>query len=343
MSETLECPECHAAIAPDDFLCENCSLLLNPQLASGEYVITEPSIVRALMSPPMRTSSREIPSVGSTAHDLATVRFAIPIDDDEVPYLKAGMDLAIRPLHPFEAYVASFIDGTQSVSALAEATRLPAIEIKVVLKALIERGMVELHHQPAPRPPEDALPLIEGSELLDEAPEAEEPHRTAPPPPPPEALRSEPPPPARNPFASSTARIATPRPWKAAQPAGVVGADTPASPAPPPGRERSEDLLQRVIRFEREGQVDRALELLKRELARTAAAAPLYNKLALILVNQRKDFSQAAELLERAVELEPRNPVYQQNLLTVVEIAASSPGGRKEPKRGLFSRLTGRS
>ncbi|HLL03447.1 MAG TPA: tetratricopeptide repeat protein [Myxococcaceae bacterium] len=332
MSETLECPECHAAVAPDDFLCENCSLLLNPQLASGEYVITEPSIVRALMSPPMRTSSREMPAaaMGSTVHDSVTVRFAIPIDDDEVPYLKAGMDVARRPLHPFEAYVASFIDGTQSVSALAEATRLPAIEIKVVLKALIERGMVELHHQPAPRPPEDALPLLEGSEFLEEEPEAEEAQSTAPPPPPPEALRSEPPP-ARNPFASAKARIATPRPLRAVQ-----------APGSQPAAEHSEDLLQRVVRFEREGQVDRAIELLKRGLAQTSAPAPLYNKLALILVNQRKDFSQAAELLERAVELEPHNPVYQQNLLKVVGIAASSPGGRKEPKRGLFSRLTRR-
>lgn len=333
MSETLECPECHAAVAPDDFLCENCSLLLNPQLASGEYVITEPSIVRALMSPPTRTSSREVPvaAAGPTVHDSETEVFAIPIEDDEVPYLKAGMDVARRPLHPFEAYVASFIDGTQSVAALAEATRLPAIEIKVVLEALLERGMVELHHQPAPRPPEDALPLLEGSEFLEEEPETPEVQPTTPPPPPPEALRSEPPP-ARNPFASSKARIATPRPLKAVQ-----------APASQPAAEHLDDLLQRVVRFEREGQVDRAIELLKRGLAQTSTPAPLYNKLALILVDQRKDFSQAAELLERAVELEPHNPVYQQNLLKVVDIAASSPGGRKEPKRGLFSRLTGRS
>ena len=197
MAENLECPECHAPVAPDDFQCESCELLLNPQLASGEYVISEPSIVRALMSPPMRTSSREIPAAGEglTSHDSKTVRFAIPIDDDEVPYLTANMDIALRPLRPFEAYVASFIDGTQSVSALAEASKLPRIEIKVVLKALIERGLVELHRQPAPRPPEDSLPLIEGSELLEEAPPIVAGRSTEPPPPPPEALRTEPRPP----------------------------------------------------------------------------------------------------------------------------------------------------
>jgi hypothetical protein len=343
MSEELECPECHAPIAPDDFLCESCQLLLNPQLASGEYVISEPSIVRALMSPPTRTSSREIPAVsaGTSAHDLETVRFGVPIGDDEVPYLTAGIDIALRPLHPFEAYVASFIDGTQSVAALAQATKLPVIEIKVVLKGLIERRMVELHHQPASRPPEDDLPLIEGTEFLEEA---------EPPPPPPEARRAEPPLPriplSFPPTPPPVKPLTVPQVPPAARPAQRSGStvsrplDPPAAPQPPA---RSEDFLQRAVRFEREGQVDRAIELLKKGLAQVTAPAPLYNKLALILVDQRKDFTQAAELLERAVELEPQNPVFQQNLRLVVGLAASAPPSRKEPKRGLLSRITGRS
>ncbi len=345
MAENLECPECHAPVAPDDFLCENCQLLLNPALASGEYVISEPSIVRALISPPMRTSSREIPAAGEelSIHDVKTVRFAIPIEDQEVPYLTANMDIALRPLRPFEAYVASFIDGTQSVAALAEDSKLPTIEIKVVLKALIDRGMVELHHQPAPRPPEDALPLLEGADFLEEPPIVVGPQSSAPPPPPPEALRVEPPPPripvtlppappASRPTASRSVPTPVPMIPPLTPPAPSKPAARPTSPSVP---ERTEDLLQRVVRFEREGQVDRAIELLKRGLAKVSAPAPLYNKLALILVNQRKDFTQAAELLERAVELEPHNPVYQQNLSKVM--------GIKEPKRGLLSRLTGRS
>jgi hypothetical protein len=364
MAENLECPECHAPVAPDDFLCENCQLLLNPQLASGEYVITEPSIVRALMSPPRRTASQEIPAAGASlsVHDVETARFGIPIGDDEVPYLTAGMDIALRPLHPFEAYVASFIDGTQSVSALAKATKVPVIEIKVVLKSLIEQRMVELHLQPASRPAEDAQ-LLEGAEFLEEAPPIVVGTETAePPPPPPEALRSEPPPPripislppappvsrptASRPISTSVPSVppvSPPPPSQPAPRADAVASPPPASPPPPSGPERSEDLLQRVVRFEREGQVDRAIELLKRGLAQTSAPAPLYNKLALILVNQRKDFTQAAELLEHAVELEPHNPVYQQNLLKVVGLAANAPSSRKEPKRGLLSRLTGRS
>jgi hypothetical protein len=364
MAESLECPECHAPVAPDDFQCENCQLLLNPQLASGEYVITEPSIVRALMSPPMRTASVEIPItvVVPAIHDSETVRFAIPIDGEEVPYLTAGMDVALQPLQPFEAYVASFIDGTQTVSALAEATKLPEIEIKVVLKSLIERRLVELHRQPASRPPEDALPLLEGAEFLEDAPPIVMGSETVePPPPPPAALYEEPrpprlpivlppappPPAASRPLTASRVPsvppVAPPVPSQSAPRADLTASRPPEPPSSPQSPAHSEDILQRAVRFEREGQVDRAIELLKRGLAQVTAPAPLYNKLALILVNQRKDFTQAAELLERAVELEPHNPVFQQNLLKVVGLAANSPASRKEPKRGLLSRLTGRS
>jgi len=96
--------------------------------------------------------------------------------------------------------------------------------------------------------------------------------------------------------------------------------------------------------LERAGDVDRAIEVLKRALERAASPAPLYNKLALILIHQRKDYSEAASLLERAVELEPNNSVYQQNLLKVVGLAAANSGQRKERgARGLLARLTGKS
>ncbi len=177
----------------NDFQCTQCGLLLDPQQASGEYVITEPTIVRALLSPPQRTRTMELPRPPPqrpTPHDLATARFTVPMDAHTVPHLRAGLDIALQPLHPFEAHIASFIDGDHAVPDLAQAARLPEIEVKVVLKALLERGVVEL--------------------------------------------------------------------------------------------------------------------------------------------------------LERAVALEPNHPVFQQNLLKVTGLAAASPGPRKEEKRGLFARLTGR-
>ena len=359
MAENLECPECHEPIAPDDFQCEHCELLLNPQLASGEYVISDPSIVRALLSPPQRTTSREMPALRPRGQvdDAVTARFSVPLGEDTVPYLTAGLDLALQPLHPFEAYVASFLDGTQTVAALARSAKLPEIEVKVVLKTLFEMHLVELHRQPAPAAPEDSLPLLDGADFLEEARPPAKPKpvvATPPPPPPPPPPRAEPPPP-RNPFSLAPAPPRSSRTGMAAigsgasvatpPPIAPVATPPPVAPLAPPvaaAPEHHEDYLQRAVRFEREGQVDRAIELLKRGLARSASPGLLYNKLALILVNQRKDYAQAMELLERAAQLEPHNPVFQQNLLKVTALVASTPGGPAPKKRGLLGRLTGR-
>ncbi|MBN1206776.1 MAG: tetratricopeptide repeat protein [Myxococcaceae bacterium] len=355
-------------------------MLLNPESASGEYVLTDPSIVRALISPPARTQSREIPAIpqrSASDDDEVTVPFLVPLDEATVPYLIAGMALALHPLHPFVAYVASFIDGKHTVAALSRSARVPEIEIKAVLKSLCDQGLVELHRQPAPPVPEDELPLVQGAILLEEGSsstsEEEVPPLSAPPaaparaePPPPRVLFSTPPPTSR-PATAPLARAPLPAPPVARAPAEPPAPASPPSarmpfssspprprtvtpaipmerlqePGSPQPSERAEDILQRAVRFEREGQVDRAIELLKRGLVRSSGPAPLYNKLALILVSQRKDFAQASELLERAVELEPANPVFQQNLLKVVSMAATAPESRKKP-RGLLDRLTGR-
>ncbi|NOJ79071.1 tetratricopeptide repeat protein, partial [Myxococcus xanthus] len=147
-------------------------MLLDPRQASGEYVITEPTIVRALLSPPQRTRTMELPRPPPqrpTPHDLATARFTVPMDAHTVPHLRAGLDIALQPLHPFEAHIASFIDGDHAVPDLARAARLPEIEVKVVLKALLERGVVELHRlpgAPAMRTMTDELPILDGHDFL---------------------------------------------------------------------------------------------------------------------------------------------------------------------------------
>ncbi|NVJ27974.1 tetratricopeptide repeat protein, partial [Myxococcus sp. AM011] len=105
----------------------------------------------------------------------------------------------------------------------------------------------------------------------------------------------------------------------------------------------TEDFLQRAVRLERGGHVDRAIEVLTKAIDQAPEAAALHSKLALILVHQRKDYLRAAKLLERAVELEPGNTVFQQNLLKVTGLAAASAGERKDRgKPGLFARLTGK-
>jgi Flp pilus assembly protein TadD len=76
--------------------------------------------------------------------------------------------------------------------------------------------------------------------------------------------------------------------------------------------------------------VDGAIHVLKRAITQVKEPAALCNKLALILVNQRKDYRQAEELLNKAIELEPENPVYQQNLFKIIGMAAE----RKESRGG---------
>ncbi|NPC86984.1 tetratricopeptide repeat protein, partial [Pyxidicoccus fallax] len=145
-------------------------MLLDPEQASGEYVVKEPTIVRAMLSPPQRTRTLEVPlppAARPTPHDLATARFTVPMDAHTVPHLRAGLDVALQPLHPFEAHIASFIDGVQPVPDLARAARLPEIEVKVVLKGLLERGLVELHRvpgAPALRTPTGEMPVLDGND-----------------------------------------------------------------------------------------------------------------------------------------------------------------------------------
>lgn len=384
----------------------------------------EPSIVRAMLSPPQRTRTLEVPQPPPsqpTPHHQATARFTVPMDEHTVPHLRAGLDIALQPLHPFEAHIASFIDGVQPVPELARAARLPEIEVKVVLKGLLERGLVELHRTPGapfPRTPTGEMPVLDGQDFLSPEPmalgdEDDEPTPAPRRPPPRAAAPARPPAPEPSvvlepTLAATPARGTAPaRPLPASTPPrGLAPASsTPArgtAPVPPPTRSTTsmpavqldvapppsrgpapmpdvharatvsvqavqprppprsvqpleappttggapppttpEDFLQRASRLERQGEVERAIEVLTRAIEKVPEAAVLYSKLALILVHQRKDYARAVQLLERASELEPENTVLQQNLLKVTSLAAAA-GGRKEEKRGLFARLTGR-
>ena len=78
------------------------------------------------------------------------MRYQIPFDGRSRPTLMGGLDLATRPLHPFEAYVVSFVDGRSTVRQLSQSARLSDIEVCVVLKALVERGVVVVTPPPSP-------------------------------------------------------------------------------------------------------------------------------------------------------------------------------------------------
>jgi tetratricopeptide (TPR) repeat protein len=107
-------------------------------------------------------------------------------------------------------------------------------------------------------------------------------------------------------------------------------------------------VLQRAVVLEREGKADEAIAVLE-EAIELDKSAVLLNRLALIVLNQRQDVSKAAELLRRAIELEPENPAYEANLLAVLglsggdltEPATGKSSDAKPKRRGFLSKLFG--
>jgi len=425
--EQLFCPNCGAETTSDDFVCPSCQVILNKAAFEDEPI----SIVQALLSPanaPADPSERPRPR--ANVGDTATVRGAVLMDEFTVPRLVAGVDLALKPLHPFEAYVASFVDGAHSVPEIAAQADLSKIEAMAVLHSLTVRRIVELHRderrppRPEPSPAEAPVPGEEGEPKTDPAarpvsealfaPEstapglapddppldgpdqtapgvdAEEPESTSP------GLATdvwrEPEREDDVPFAdaSDVADLgevpaepaaaheevleapydlairagsgSQPQAAPASAAKGRRGASGSAPsrqlPAAVQRRERLrpleerpdplsssapkvENVLERAIALERRGDVDGAIQVLKRAIAQAKRPAPVYNKLALALI-KRKEYQEAVLVLEKAVDLEPENPVYQQNLLKVMAASAARDKAPKKKQKGLLSKVLGR-
>ncbi|MBI3185940.1 MAG: hypothetical protein HYZ28_27710 [Myxococcales bacterium] len=120
------------------------------------------------------------------------------------------------------------------------------------------------------------------------------------------------------------------RPRPSRPPAG------PLDPLPSDGSPAEvANLLQQAIALERKGKPESAVALLKQGIARAKQPAPLYNRLAIVVLHQRRDYAEAEELLHRALELEPDNGVYGANLMKVLALAAAHSGKKKVSERTL--------
>lgn len=577
----IQCPECGTEADEDDFACSNCQLILNAMSATGSYSLTQPSIVRALLSPTEFTGVRPIPKPPppEQIHEQITVRGAVLMDEHTVPKLTAGLDVALQPLLPFEAQVASFLDGRTSVPEVARLAHLSAVETHAILTSLLQRRVIELHRRdpeaakkakrsepapesnepaeqestsapsakrrsttaslpaaaaesrngadaqradgpnaapgarrstgtsipavgaesrtgaearradaanaspaarrttttsmpatagearngakakgvdgananggarrstatsmPAPRSPSPGIASGERGDVTAAsrrnttstlpaasagAGEADGDKAAAPPPmkrrtttssipaagidasagsgdkrrPTSSSIPavSAPPPLKRTPTQNAAPQIAPPplkrtstqnvpaqaapaapprtttqgmqrvappslgdvlaevptptKPHLALQPAPAALPDEAADSHRPAARSAGNmarstalvdpdaNVLEKAIALEREGDVGRAIDTLKRAIAKAKEPAPIYNKLALILLDQRKDYRQAEELLAQAVDLDPSNPVYQQNLHQVQDLIAQQ--GAAKPA-GLLGKLLGR-
>ncbi len=90
-----------------------------------------------------------------------------------------------------------------------------------------------------------------------------------------------------------------------------------------PAKAPSEQLppLQRAIELENKGQLKAAIQVLETALASSTEPAPLYNRLALVLVKDTGDFARAESLLRKAIELAPKRELYKRNLAQLLEQA----------------------
>jgi hypothetical protein len=172
------CPSCHQKVAPDDFLCPNCELILNSALAP-EQPRGEVSVVRRMLELPQRGLPAPGPSAPpprpkrekSAGADGPTRITALPAERPGVPIVVASLDRVTRELTEFDAWVVSLIDGASDTPTLAKKAGLKELELRVVLETLHERMVVDFADEPLPDEPlfdaPEAGPGIEEDEPLE--------------------------------------------------------------------------------------------------------------------------------------------------------------------------------
>jgi len=311
--QASRCPKCNQVFPEFVFNCPLCECILNTTLVEeNPYPAKETSLVERMIGPPDATLERALdPRTVRTGDDpphevtSPTVPKPYPQKSNGVPVVIAGVDLRDKPLSVFEAFVVSRIDGSANVEEVRQGLDLSDIEIQVVLHALKDKGILTLRD---PRPASIPPPATAGSRS-----------RSVPP-------RQKPAPVEMPPSPDRKQRPATrrgvPPPKKLFQPSGErPKAQPPAWPSPP-----RENPLQRAIRLEKAGRIDEAVKVLEEAIASVRNPAPLYNRLALVLVKERRDFSRAEALLHKAVECDPQNQVYRRNHTKILSMAACITG-----------------
>ena len=105
------------------------------------------------------------------------------------------------------------------------------------------------------------------------------------------------------------------------------------APRPRSGEPRTLSPIEKALELERSGKWREAVEILETAIHRTRAPAPLFNRLAIFVAKYQRDFLEAERLLNRALELEPDNAVYEENLVKVVALASDAGGHKASRKR----------
>lgn len=231
-----KCPSCGDKVTPEDFLCPNCELILDPSKVPDAPAVTDVSVVRRMMELPQRGLPAEKPQSRGAApaagSEGATRILALPPELSGVPIVVASLTRKSLQLSEFEAWVVSLIDGTSETPALAKKAGIGELELRVVLQSLNEKMVVDFADEPlpdeplAPLPPEPPPPALTEDEPLELTPAA--PVIVSG-----EALPDATPPPLIEGRLTRAADATPPPP-----PPPVTPPPAPATPPPPPARSR---------------------------------------------------------------------------------------------------------
>jgi hypothetical protein len=350
------CPQCGSPVSRSDYQCAHCELMLDAVIAPVRRGSErrEVSVVRAMMERP-RAKSDGGARQGFTRPPPGLItdpgNTRVPLD--RVLEVSQPLRLQRLDLHPYEAWVVSLVDGQLTGAELGEQLDLAPRLLHGLLHGLLQRGALSLADAPtAITQPVDVRPLrgdatqIFESGVLTESGLSTEPSRKQPAPP---RQRTGPRPELARPPSRATALPAAAPARPAAKGQGredatVARPPSPALPAParpasravpahtvrPPSRATEmprqvqgiEDLdphgaLQVALQMEQADRLEEAVAYLERAIARSPDAAPLYNRLAVILMRDFEDYARAEQLLVEALHLLPRHPVFTRNLATV--------------------------
>ncbi len=310
MGALSSCPSCHAPLPAGAFMCPKCELVVDgAQAEENPLPPRESSIVFTLLAPadaqlqkkpgppPPPPGAVEMEDGGEEGEvELRpTVGFAQKPSGTSVPTVIGKLDPNRYTLTTFEAFVVSLCDGNSTVEHIGHAAGLKTVEIQAVLHSLERRGVLKLA---------EARPAL-----------------ARPPAPAPQAPGGDP--------IQVQAKAATGRIPRAAVVPAPSAPQAPAKAGTAEGPEQgAEASLQEAIALEKRGNLRGAIHALARAIEHSSQPAPLYNRLALVVIKERRDFAMAESLLKKAVGLDPSKEVYAKNLQFAARLARANPSSR---------------
>lgn len=180
-----KCPSCFQPIAPTDFLCPNCELILDPSQAP-EGRNTEVSVVRRMLERPQRSipsakldvkaevraatrSKSEGFQPGGASRDGLegpTRKLDLGPELAGVPVVVATLSRKSESLTELEAWLVSLIDGLCNAEALAKKAGVRELELRVMLRTLNEKRIIDFADEPLSDEDLD-LPAVMGTMAAD--------------------------------------------------------------------------------------------------------------------------------------------------------------------------------